>query len=171
MPGSPTSRTARQAARRPRASQAACSVASSSVATDERRLVVAAQRARQRHLRRRRGDAHGRRGEVQGGVLAQDRRLQAHELGRRPQPELGVQQRGARPERLERLALAAAAVEGEHQLPRGRSRSGSAADERAQLPDDLRVAAEEQAPASKRSSSAARRSSSRRAACAWANGS
>ena len=74
-------------------------------------------------------------------VLAEDRLLELLEAGARLDPEL-VEQGGARrPVRVERLGLAARAVEREHQLGAERLAQRVLGDERLQLPDELGRAA------------------------------
>ena len=57
----------------------------------------------------------GRRGEV--GIVVEDRRLQLDELRRRVEPELVGEQRSGPAEHAQRVGLAAAAVQGDHQPP------------------------------------------------------
>ncbi len=116
---------------------------------DQRRelgeLGLAADQARGERRQRRRGGGRlggGALGGLERGVLGEDRRLQPLQLGARLEPQL-VDQRGAGAAvGVERVGLAARAVEGEHEVGVQALAVGMLADQRLQLGDRLPVAPE-----------------------------
>ncbi len=107
-------------------------------------LVATESRRRRDRQPARRGLGHRDRRDRKRWILRQDRPLQLPQMLSRLDPELLDQ----RPPRvlvgLERLGLALAAVEGEHQLPSEALAVGVLADQRLELTDQLRVLAERQ---------------------------
>ena len=78
---------------------------------------------------------------LERGVLLQDRVVEAAQLRARLDPDLLHQHRAGRPVRLERVGLAARAVQGEHPLRMQPLAQRLLAHQRLQLRDDLAVAA------------------------------